>query len=124
MSEDGPFHGRHSRRRVPITGEVNVQLYQLGRRDNSVEAVVEFTNEGTASYDLTNIRGMLFSSTEGGADSGQYETYSEARDISVPARSSRRLSMTCEVGALPVDSLKIEVAGGEVTLPITDLPGM
>jgi hypothetical protein len=116
-----PFHRKHSRR---IRDEVNVELHQLDRREDTVEAIVEFTNEGAISCDLENVRGMLFSSSEGPAIRGLYEEYSGMRNLSVPPRSSRRLAMRYEVGARPVDSLKIEVADGEVTLPITDLPGM
>jgi hypothetical protein len=120
MSEDDPFHRKHSRR---IKDEVNVELYQLEHRDDAVEAVVEFTNEGPISCDLKNIRGILFSSSEDPAIPGLYEKYSGVRDISLPARSSRRLAMRYEVGARPVDSLKIQVADAEITLPIGDLPG-
>jgi len=118
MSDNGPFHDKHNIGPPGIT----VRLHRLDRSSHKVEAVVEFANEGVISRDLENVRGMLFSSEEGSASSGIYEEYSETRHISLPAGSSRHLSMTYAVGGRPIDRLRIGVADGEATLHIGDLP--
>lgn len=118
MSDDGPFHGKHN---LWPPG-VSVRLHRLDRSNDKVEAVVEFANDDVISRDLENIRGMLFSSEEGGVSSGIYEEFSEMRRISLPAGSSQHMSMTYAVGARPIDRLRIEVSGGEATLHIGDVP--
>jgi hypothetical protein len=118
MSDDGPFHGKHN---IGPPG-ISVRLHRLDRRSDKVEAVVEFANDGVISHNLENVRGMLFSSEEGSVSSGILEEYSEIRHISLPAGSSRHLSMMYAVGARPIDRLRIEVAGGEATLHVGDFP--
>jgi hypothetical protein len=118
MSDDGPFYPKHG---IGPPG-ISVRLHRLDRRSDKVEAVVEFANDSAISRDLENVRGMLFSSEESSASSGIYEEYSGTHHITLPAGSSRHLSMTYAVGARPIDRLRIEVADGEATLHIGDLP--
>lgn len=117
MSDDGPFHDKHG---VGPPG-ISVRLHRLDRRNDKVEAVIEFANDGTTSHDL-QVRGLLFSGKEDSAGSAISEEHAEKHHMSLPAGSSRHLSMTYAVGARPIDRLKIEVAGGEATLHIGDLP--